>query len=589
MRLGLFGKLFALFALTLFVAMAITDVAVRTSWERSFRQHLQDAMSEKVQGLRETLPEINGCNVAAPERSAINDIVRRQADAMKVRVTVIDHCGIVLADSAAEPDKMENHATRPEFRAALEESRIGTNIRTSRTLNVPFLYVAAPARGGPEHGAVRVSYGLHEIEQQSRQIRNQLLLASVGGLLAALVLAVFASAVIGGRSRRIMDFAHRVAEGDFGARLHESTYDEFAAVARSFNTTAEKLEASFQQVRESRERLETLLNSMQEAVLAVSADRRVQWFNVQMERIAGQLRTGALLVESVRDPELLRVVRTTIESGEVAASRSDLISPGRVFRVTSAPIRSGGAVAVLTEITEIEKTEKVRRDFIANVSHELRTPLTSIQGYTETLLENAAPSEQRQFLEIIRKNAKRMTRLTEDLLTLARVESGEDALRLRPVLPSVVLADCAESMREVAKLSGRELMVENDPEHAVRCDLDKIHQVMTNLVENAIRYGGKTITIGAKDSETGVRFYVKDDGAGIPSEHISRLFERFYRVDRARSVEGGGTGLGLAIVKHIVLKHGGTVHAQSELGKGSAFSFVLPFADDSASVFTENS
>jgi two-component system phosphate regulon sensor histidine kinase PhoR len=588
-RLGLFGKLFALFALTLFIAMAITDVAVRRSWERSFRRNLQDAMTEKVEGLRETLPEIRGCNVPASDRGVITDIVRRQAAAMKVRVTVIDRCGVVLADSAAEAGQMENHATRPEFHAALQDGTVGSNIRNSRTLNIPFLYVAAPARGEGEHGAVRVSYPLNEIEQQSQQIRNKLFLASVGGLLVALVLAIVASAVISARSRRIMDFANRVAEGDFSARLHERTYDEFAAVAKSLNTTAEKLEESFQQVRESRERLETLLNSMQEAVLAVSADRRVQWFNLQAERIAGPLRTGTLLVESVRDPELLRVVRTTIETGEVSTSRSDMISPGRIFRVTSAPISSGGAVAVLTEITEIEKTEKVRRDFIANVSHELRTPLTSIQGYTETILENAPPSEQRQFLEIIRKNAKRMTRLTEDLLTLARVESGEDALRLRPVLPSVILADCAESMRDVAKLSGRELAVENDTEHPVRCDLDKIHQVMTNLVENAIRYGGAKVTIGAKDSETGVRFYVKDDGPGIPSEHISRLFERFYRVDRARSVEGGGTGLGLAIVKHIVLKHGGTVHAHSELSKGSTFSFVLPFADEPAPVFTENS
>jgi two-component system phosphate regulon sensor histidine kinase PhoR len=576
--------LFALFALTLFVAMAITDFAARRSWERSYQQRLEDSLTEKAQGLRETLPEIKGCDVSATDRSAISEIARRQATAMKVRVTVIDHCGVVLADSAADPAQMENHAQRPEFKAAFESGDVGINARASRTLNVPFLYVAVLARGDQERGAVRVSYPLDEVEQQSRHIRNQLLYAILAGLLVALVLAMVAAAVISARSKRIMDFAQRVAMGDFGARLHESTYDDFAAVANSLNTTAGKLEESFQQVRESRERLETLLNSMQEAVLAVSADRRVQWFNVQMERIAGPLRTGTLLVESVRDPELLRVVRTTIDTGDVATSRSEMISPGRVFRVTSAPISSGGAVAVLTEITEIEKTEKVRRDFIANVSHELRTPLTSIQGYTETLLETAPPSEQRQFLEIIRKNAKRMTRLTEDLLTLARVESGEDALRLRPVLPTVILADCAESMRDVAKLSGRELTVENDSENPVRCDLDKIHQVMTNLVENAVKYGvpGTKITIGAMDSETGVRFYVKDDGPGIPSEHISRLFERFYRVDRARSVEGGGTGLGLAIVKHIVLKHGGTVHAHSELGKGSQFSFLLPFADQEA-------
>jgi len=216
------------------------------------------------------------------------------------------------------------------------------------------------------------------------------------------------------------------------------------------------------------------------------------------------------------------------------------------------------------------------------MSHELRTPLTSIQGYTESLLENAPPSQEREFLDIIRKNAKRMARLTEDLLTLARVESGEDALRLRPVLPSVVLKDAFDSFQELAKVDGRVLTIEDDTERITRCDMDKIHQVMANLVENAIKYStpGTPITLGADDVENGVRFYVRDQGPGIGSEHLSRLFERFYRVDKSRSVESGGTGLGLAIAKHIVLKHGGSIYVQSELGKGSTFSFVLPYADE---------
>jgi two-component system phosphate regulon sensor histidine kinase PhoR len=356
--------------------------------------------------------------------------------------------------------------------------------------------------------------------------------------------------------------------------------------------TAAQLEDSFQQIKDARERLETLLNSMNEPVLAVSGDRKLQWFNAQMEKIANHpLKIGTPLAENVRDPELLKAIRKTLETRETSSAKLELNPEQRSFHVTTAPLGTGGAVAVLNEITEIEKTEKVRRDFIANVSHELRTPLTSIQGYTESLLENAPPSQDREFLEIIRKNAKRMTRLTEDLLTLARVETGEDALRLRSVVPSVVLNDAYESFNELTKVSGKRLIIENESEHVVRCDVDKVHQVLSNLIENAIKYASPdtTVAVGAVDAENGVRFYVRDEGPGVRSEHLPRLFERFYRVDKSRSVESGGTGLGLAIAKHIVLKHGGTIYVQSEMGKGSTFSFVLPYGSDSHDpVFTEH-
>jgi two-component system phosphate regulon sensor histidine kinase PhoR len=418
------------------------------------------------------------------------------------------------------------------------------------------------------------------------------LLTSLVAMFVALVFAAIASRSISARSRRIVEFAQRVARGDFTARVHESSSDELAQVADSLNLTAEQLEDSFKQIKDARERLETLLNSMNEPVLAVSGDRKLQWFNAQMEKIANHpLKIGTPLAENVRDPELLKAIRKTLETREISSAKVELNPQHRSFLVTTAPLGIGGAVAVLNEITEIEKTEKVRRDFIANVSHELRTPLTSIQGYTESLLENAPPSQEREFLEIIRKNAKRMTRLTEDLLTLARVETGEDALRLRSVVPAVILNDAYESFNELTKVSGKKLVIENDSEHVVRCDVDKIHQVLSNLIENAIKYAtpNKSITVGAADAENGVRFYVRDEGPGVGSEHLPRLFERFYRVDKSRSVESGGTGLGLAIAKHIVLKHGGTIYVQSELGKGSVFSFILPYGDESHDpVFTEH-
>jgi len=229
--------------------------------------------------------------------------------------------------------------------------------------------------------------------------------------------------------------------------------------------------------------------------------------------------------------------------------------------------------------------EKTRRDFIANVSHELRTPLTSIQGYAETLLDASTDNHQvREFLEIIRKNASRMSRLTEDLLTLARVESGEHRFDVQPVAPGELLREAVESFRELARSQGIELLVEDTASAQVSADREAIHQILSNLIDNALKYagtGGK-IVVGARPSPRGIEFYVRDFGPGIPSEHVPRLFERFYRVDKARSRESGGTGLGLAIVKHIVLAHGGTIRAESELNHGSTFLFTLPVAAQAA-------
>jgi two-component system phosphate regulon sensor histidine kinase PhoR len=265
----------------------------------------------------------------------------------------------------------------------------------------------------------------------------------------------------------------------------------------------------------------------------------------------------------------------------MSSAQASNIVAGRMFKINVAPLPAGGAVAVLQDITEIEKVERTRRDFIANVSHELRTPLTSIRGYVETLLDSDPVSTQsRQFLEVIQANAARMTRLTEDLLTLARVESGELKLRLRPVSASALLHEASENFKEIVRTAGIVLEIGDSSEQPVLVDNDAIQQVLGNLIENAIKYApsGSRILIGAASKNGEMEFYVRDFGPGISSEHQPRLFERFYRVDPSRSRESGGTGLGLAIVKHIVLNHRGGVRVDSNLNHGSTFYFTLPTA-----------
>ena len=402
------------------------------------------------------------------------------------------------------------------------------------------------------------------------------------GFVLALVGSSIAARSLARRLQRIVRFSERVGAGDLAARIEETSEDEIGQVASSLDKTASRLEESFAALQTSQHQLETLLNSMQDAVIAVSADDRVQWANQTMDKLVPQrTRKNAPLVETVRDPDFLTAVRGASEARKVFTARAASIVPGRTFDVTAAPMPGGGAVAVLRDLTETERVEKTRRDFIANVSHELRTPLTSIQGYTETLLDSAPDHDHsRDFLEIIRKSAVRMSRLTEDLLTLARVESGEQRFDIQPSAPADLLQEAIQSFREIARTQNVELKVEDTAPAQVGADPEAIHQVFSNLVDNALKYAqsGGRIVLGARPVSGGVEFYVQDFGPGIPSEHLPRLFERFYRVDKARSRESGGTGLGLAIAKHIVLAHRGNIRAQSELNHGSIFLFTLPLA-----------
>ena len=336
-------------------------------------------------------------------------------------------------------------------------------------LGIEFLYVAVPIPGG---GAVRMAYPLSSIREANRHITKYLLEGlrdcDAGGHCAC----ADRHAVHRRRLVRITEFAERIAAGDLSARIQEESSDEIAHVATALDKTARKLEDGFRALENSRQTLETLLNSMQEAVIAVSADGRVLWANQRMERLLPSgVRLGEPLVESARDPEILNSIQSVLERRDITHAKAAKIFSGRIFDMTAAPMPGGGAVAVLHDQTEIERVEKTRRDFIANVSHELRTPLTSIQGYAETLLDSeGVPDPLREFLEIIRKNAVRMGRLTEDLLILARVESGEQNFHLQTLTPGELLDDAVQTLRDVATGRGVELSIMNTATSSVLAD-----------------------------------------------------------------------------------------------------------------------
>jgi two-component system, OmpR family, phosphate regulon sensor histidine kinase PhoR len=564
----------AAFVVVILAAAVLFDLMLGGAWEASLRSEIERNLSQKTELLAHRVETDRGHSLA--------DIAAQEGQAAGARVTIIDPTGKVLADSEANPANMGNDSDRPEFVAALS-GKTGSNARRSATLGIPFLYIAVPVSGG----AVRLAYPLSDVEAVSVQVRHRLAMASGLAFLFAFLVAAVAANWTARRLERIVDVAARIADGELQARIREASQDEIGRVAGAIDKTARRVEQSFAAVVSSQRQLETLLNSMQDAVIAVSADGLVQWANQPMNRLIPQgARLQQPVVETIRDPDFLASVKEATATREVKTARATSIVHGRAFDVTAAPLPDGGAVAVLRDLTETERVEKTRRDFIANVSHELRTPLTSIQGYAETLLdtspESGAPT--REFLEIIRKNSSRMSRLTEDLLTLARVESGETRFDAEPVPPAELLHDAEESFREISRTHGIDLHIQDSPAPeslpSVLADREAIHQVFSNLIDNAMKYGasGGRVVLGARSVPHAVEFSVQDFGAGIASEHLPRLFERFYRVDKARSRESGGTGLGLAIAKHIMLAHGGSIRAESELAHGSTFLFTLPTA-----------
>jgi two-component system phosphate regulon sensor histidine kinase PhoR len=372
-------------------------------------------------------------------------------------------------------------------------------------------------------------------------------------------------------------------------------YSDFDGLASAISAASGQVERVLTDTAESRRELEAMIDSMQDAVVAVDPAGRIQWTNQRMQRlmpgtsVSGAIRLGHSLVQTIRDPDVLECVRAALEQRIFDERRSTSLLPGRIFEVSASPMPGGGAVAVLHDITRIEQVERTQRDFVANVSHELRTPLTSITGYVETLLDHEASlsPQAREFLTTILKNATRMNRLTEDLLLMARVESSEQELHPGPVPADILVRDAVQAMSGLVQDAEAVLEIGETTMAEVYADTDAILQVLSNLIENGIKYGQARnelhcrVVVSAheiSDPIPAVEFRVRDFGQGIASEHLSRVFERFYRIDKARSRESGGTGLGLAIAHHVVQSQGGSIRAESELNAGSTFIFTLPLA-----------
>jgi two-component system, OmpR family, phosphate regulon sensor histidine kinase PhoR len=566
-----FTKLFFSFVVVLFLGMAVLDFSLRQVMEQSLRTQAEESLASQARILAAQI------STSAPHDSAsLQQIARSDAAAAWAEVEFYDAQGRLVAASGRDAALNQDAASEPppEVAAVLRKHQNQARGRRGETI-----YVAVPA--GPlvvrlaAESPTNVAAAVHVL-------RRGILVASVLSLLVATLLAALLAQRAAKRLARIVVFAKRIASGDLSARVEEGNLDEISAVAHALDVTASRLEQSFHALESSRSELTALLDSMQEAVIAINPQGQVSWCNAVMQRIAlSPVQEGRALVHSIRDPEVLSSVAAALTQRQASRRRAISIAPGKVFEVNAAPMPGGGAVAVLHDVSEKERSETTRRDFVANVSHELRTPLTCITGYVETLLDDENLNQQaREFLQIILKNAFRMNRLTEDLLALASVESGDYKLRLQRVKASTLVEEAVGSLTGLVLDSDLALETGESSDDPVMADLDALSQVFGNLVENAMKYGktGGRVVVGARRREAMMEFYVQDFGPGIAYEHLPRIFERFYRVDKARSRESGGTGLGLAIAKHIVQAHGGDIRCESELGFGATFLFRLPCA-----------
>jgi len=569
MRQRVFFKLLAAMVLVVIAAAAMLDISQQNILKSSLQNQRVSSLAESAQALAQQV-------IASPAAN-LGSLAQEEARAVDARVTIVNREGSVVADYAADGTDIGRNAVSSLSMNSSEMRAITVQHRAfGKAVNRGTLYVTALAGTS----IVRLGYPMRDVYETLHMVRRSLLWATLLGLLLAILVATLLAQAVSRRLARIVDFAHQLARGDFGARIADSGRDEIADVANALDATAARVEAVFRTLQDSRKEMETVLDSMEEAVIAVDAQSRVHWSNRVMERLmGGAVKPGNALVQTVRDPDLLACVEKALSRQITAHVRARTVLPGRIFDVSAAPMPGGSAVVVLHDVTEIDRVEKTRRDFIANVSHELRTPLTSISGYAETLLEedDGLPPQARDFLSIICRNAARMTRLTDDLLALARIESGEYKLNRRPVEAELLIDEAAAILAGL--LMDRNVVLEKgeSTREKVMADTDSILQVLSNLLENAVKYGaGERVVIAARHVDGAVEFSVQDFGAGIASEHLTRIFERFYRVDKARSRESGGTGLGLSIAKHIILAHGGTIRAESELNRGSTFFFTLP-------------
>jgi two-component system phosphate regulon sensor histidine kinase PhoR len=576
-------KLVLSYLLVVLVAVGSLGLYLGHEADRDYVSALEDGLAAQAALISDELgPALTDPAHTAASRST----AARAAKSGGARVTLIAANGTVLADSEHDPATMENHASRPEVRDALTRGR-GSSIRHSATLGLDMLYVAvAERRAGVATRVVRVALPLRAVAAAERRIWVRLAIAAV----AAAVLSLLISLAFSKRSlaaiRRLSQAASRLAAGDLDARVSSRGTDEIASLAAAFNDMANEIRLMVRELREEKQKVETIFARMGEAIVVTDPAGRINLCNPAFERVFGvpcEQAHGLTVADATKSNPLDQAFRAALEGAQQTAEVRVLFPAQRILEATVTGITDGqtlGAVGILHDVTQLRRLEAVRREFVVNASHELQTPITAIRAMTETLLAGGRddPALTERFLQDLERQANRLGALVRDLLDLASVEAGVHSHGSGMVAVSEVASSVAEQLRSLAEQ--RQVAVELDvpADVTVGCDWASLSRILSNLLDNAIKYteAGGRAGVTASRADDVVSVTVWDTGIGIPSTDLERVFERFYRVDKGRSRALGGTGLGLSIVKHLADTLGGRVSVESELGKGSRFTVVLP-------------
>ncbi len=590
-RRRLFWQLFPTFvaitALSLLAVSALTAHVVRTS----FRDRATADMRRDADVIASSF---DSWFPAAAPPAARDTACRDLARSLGVRLTVVAPDGTVLGDSDGDSAGMENHAGREEVRAGLAGNP-ATAIHESRTLGHKLIYFALPVvRGGSTVAVLRLAVSAAVVEAELAAIRTRIALSALAVALLAAAVSLWISRRLSRPLEQLRRSAEQFAAGDLDQRSPPAATREIAQLAEAMNTMAAQLDDRIRTAERQRDELEAVFAGMVEGVLLIDARQSIASLNQAGADLLGVPWAGAAgrtVPEALRHAALQRFIERTTGEAAAAACEADLELPGADgetvhLRVHGVRLERPGepprTLIVMHDVTRMRKLENVRQEFVANVSHELKTPVTSIKGFVETLRDGALenPADARRFLDIVARQADRLQAIIEDLLCLSRLEQGTgQTSREMGVYPVAgVLAAAVQTCQPHADTRGTLLSVACDPALRAHIDPPLLEQALVNLIENAIKYNedGTRVTVSARQEGEAVRIAVADDGRGIEARHLPRIFERFYRVDRARSRQEGGTGLGLAIVKHIALFHGGEVGVRSSPGGGSEFTLTLP-------------
>jgi two-component system phosphate regulon sensor histidine kinase PhoR len=590
MKSVLFRKVFVAYIVITSLLLVSLELYLSSTIKNNYIRNLKDSLIIQARLIADQVP-------SSPANS-LDDICKRFKEETGARITIIDSSGKVLGDSDEPSDMMENHSNRPEIRDA-DISDVGSSIRFSKTVKKELLYLAIAIGKDTSRKFLRLSVPLHNVETAVDRIRKKIIFASFAVSLVVFAFALFQTRKLTRSIGEISAFSREVAAGNFGKRLFLKERDELRELGESIGAMAGELRARLEQSEAERQKIEAIVRNMSDGLILADTKGRILLVNSALTNLfgIGSDIEGKTLTEALRNNELADLAARVAGNRERISGEIDVTYPKELcFMVRAAPFYSRsaqgetlGVVLTFHDITRLKKLEEVRKDFVANVTHEIKTPITAIKGFAETLIEGALDDKDNalKFLETIKNNSERLNSLVNDLLVLSRIELGDIAIDKTDVNIEEVVDSVIATLSEKASSKGLYLKKELSADVTdIRADRDRLIQILINLVDNGIKFtekGGVTVAVQGKKikNETGeekdiVEIAVEDTGAGIPRKHLSRLGERFYRVDRARSRELGGTGLGLAIVKHLVKAHGWEMKIESTEGQGTTVRLICP-------------